>query len=207
MIKENSFNLLNIRKKLVEEQNEVLYPESDFLKLEISPAEKMRYETNTKMAKVGFEELNALINGEIELGSIEKRSQELMKQLNPAQQDLLKNITETIMKGGGVSLEGIYSRQKLDTLQDKYINNREKHIEYFRAGVSKKVNSKVRDEDIKLMPWGAVVVHINDEEAWQEIYDPKNEKGKDTIEFVYIVDLDVKGGYSSPNVKKEIKVW
>jgi SAM-dependent methyltransferase len=36
----------------------------------------------------------------------------------------------------------------------------------------------------------------------------KNKEGKDTLEFIYVVDLeDLSGGWSSPNGKKEIKEW
>jgi hypothetical protein len=88
--------------------------------LEVSSAEAVHYEENSKVAEVIFEEFEALIDGKIDLGLIKKRSDELMEKLNPKQRDLLRNITKTIINVGYVFLEGIPFDCKAETLQGKY---------------------------------------------------------------------------------------
>lgn len=67
--------------------------------------------------------------------------------------------------------------------------------------------SRIENKDIIRNAFPGNVVF---EAGWNRL-NWKDEKGKDTMEFVYIVDLedlgDLSGGWSSPNGKKEIKEW
>lgn len=196
MFLEKGREFSKIKNTILQEKKEVFYPEDKFLKMEITPADKVRYKENTKLAEAVFEEFNALINGDINLYSIEKRSEELLKNLNPEQQELIRKITKKIIEG---NTSGIMFRDPdEESLQSKYLRNgKYQAIDYFHAGVSKKVSSTVKDSDIKLLPWGAVVVYINDEEAWKELY--KIEDKKDALGFIKRYNFGGQVSYSKEN--------
>ena len=117
MLNENSLKFSNIKKRIIEEDNEVMFPENDFLKFKLTPAEKIRYEENSKLSETVFEEFNSLINGDIDLDSIKERSERLMEKLSTKQQNIIRKITKKIINGGGVVLEGLSSNFKHDTLR------------------------------------------------------------------------------------------
>jgi len=179
MLNENSLKFSNIKKRIIEEDNEVMFPENDFLKFKLTPAEKIRYEENSKLSETVFEEFNSLINGDIDLDSIKERSERLMEKLSTKQQNIIRKITKKIINGGGVVLEGLSSNFKHDTLQDKYKKyGNSQAVSYFYEGVSSEIASKIKFQDIKLLPWGAVVVYVNDEETMNALYGPEDDKVK-----------------------------
>ncbi len=176
MFKEKNLNFTEVKKKLKEEKSEILYPEHEFLKLEVTPAEKIRYKANTKMAKIITSELNSLILGEIKIDEMEEKSKELMQKLNPEQRKILENITKSIINGDEKEYiahsNNLHLKIKRDSLQDKYRKYGDyQATKYFYAGLSDNID-RSGIQQVKLMPWGAVVVYVNDEKTWRDLYDP-----------------------------------
>ncbi len=161
-------SITEIKRESRERSEEVYYrnPENPARALTMSPFEQIRYEENSKLARVVCRKLYDLLDGKVQLADIKDASIGISS-LSAPQRKVIDAIVSNISKT--IEWKPNSRRPSLHSLYE--LHGKNQVGEFFYRGVEHRgVSShEISDEQISLTLLDVVLIHVNDPATWAKL--------------------------------------